>query len=149
MNFEGLKPIEILLVEDNPGDVRLAQEAFSDAKIPNRLNVVNDGVDALAFLHQEGEFANAPRAELIVLDINLPRKNGLEVLTEVKANEHLRRIPVVILTTSKSESDILQSYDLQASCYVTKPIDFDKFMEVMHTVEDFWLSTVRLPYKKD
>jgi two-component system response regulator len=147
MNSENLKQIEILLVEDNPGDVRLAQEAFSEAKIPNHINVVNDGVEALAFLHRKGEFANMPHVELIVLDINLPRKNGHEVLTEIKADKNLRSIPVVILTTSKSESDILQSYDLQASCFVTKPLDFDEFMNVMHTIEDFWLSTVKLPHK--
>jgi two-component system response regulator len=147
MNSENLKQIEILLVEDNPGDVRLAQEAFSETKIPNHLNVVNDGVEALAFLHRKGEFANMPHVELIVLDINLPRKNGHEVLTEIKADKNLRSIPVVILTTSKSESDILQSYDLQASCFVTKPLDFDEFMNVMHTIEDFWLSTVKLPHK--
>jgi len=149
MNPEASKPIEILLVEDNPGDVRLAQEAFREAKILNHLNIATDGIEALAFLRRSGEFNNAPKVDFIMLDINLPRKNGLEVLTEIKADETLRRTPVVILTTSKSEGDILQSYDLQASCYVTKPIDFDEFMNVMHTIEDFWLSIVKLPGKKD
>ena len=149
MNFERLGTIEILLVEDNPGDVRLAQEAFHEAKILNHLNIANDGVEALEFLRRQGKFADAPLIDLIMLDINLPRKNGLEVLSEIKADQTLRRTPVVILTTSKSEGDILKSYDLQASCYVSKPLDFGQFMDIMHTIEEFWLTVVKLPMNKD
>src|ERR1044071_451724 len=149
MNFERLGTIEILLVEDNPGDVRLAQEAFHEAKILNHLNIANDGVEALEFLRRQGKFADAPLIDLIMLDINLPRKNGLEVLSEMKADQTLRRTPVVILTTSKSEGDILKSYDLQASCYVSKPLDFGQFMDIMHTIEEFWLTVVKLPMNKD
>ncbi len=147
MNSESSNMIEILLVEDNPGDVRLAQEAFHEAKILNHVSIVNDGIEALAFLHRKGKYADQPYIDLIMLDINLPRKNGLEVLTEIKEDERLRRIPVVILTTSKSEIDVLKSYDLQASCYVTKPLDFNQFIDVMHAIEDFWLSVVKLPAK--
>ena len=149
MNAEKVGTIEILLVEDNPGDVRLAQEAFQEAKISNHLNVASDGVEALEFLRRHGKFANAPLVDLIILDINLPRKNGLEVLSEIKADQALRHTPVMILTTSKSESDILKSYDLQASCYVSKPLDFDQFMDIMHTIEEFWLNVVRLPVLKE
>ena len=127
----------------------VAQEAFLEAKIRNHLNIVNDGVEALEFLRRQGKFGGVPKVDLIMLDINLPRKNGLEVLSEIKVDQALRRIPVVILTTSKSEGDILKSYDLQASCYVAKPIDFDQFMEVMRTIEEFWLSVVKLPITRE
>jgi CheY-like chemotaxis protein len=149
MNSEIKYPIEILLVEDNPGDQRLAQEAFSEAQISNHLNIANDGVEALEFLRHQGKFAQSAKIDLIMLDINLPRKNGLEVLSEIKTDQLLRRIPVVVLTTSKSEGDILKSYDLQASCYISKPIDFDEFMNIMHTIEEFWLAVVKLPTTKE
>ena len=139
------KPVEILLVEDNPGDVRLTQEAFKDGKMLNKLHVVEDGMDALAFLKREGKYTGAPRPELILLDLNLPRKDGRDVLAEIKVDRDLKRIPVVILTTSCSEEDILRSYDLNANCYITKPVEFDKFIEVVKSIEDFWLAIVKLP----
>ena len=142
------KPIDILLVEDNPGDVRLTELALKENKIANNLHVAVDGIEAMKFLYRQDEYVDAPEPDVILLDLNLPRKDGREVLAEVKENDRLRHIPVVILTTSKAESDVLRSYDLQASCYVTKPIDFDEFMNVMHIIEDFWLSIVRLPGKK-
>jgi chemotaxis family two-component system response regulator Rcp1 len=141
------KPIEILLVEDNPGDVRLTQEAFNDGKILNKLHVVGDGIEALAFLNQEGEYADVPRPELILLDLNLPRKDGRDVLAEIKADGDLRRIPVVVLTTSCSEEDILKSYDLNANCYITKPVDLNQFIKVVKSIEDFWMTIVKLPSK--
>ena len=137
--------IEILLVEDNPGDVRLAQEALKDAKVRNNLHVARDGVEALAFLRREGKYADAPRPDLILLDLNLPKKDGREVLAEIKEDENLRRIPVVILTISKDEEDVLKTYNLHANCYVTKPLGLDRFMEVVQAIEDFWLSIVKLP----
>ena len=139
------KPIEILLVEDNPGDVRLTQEAFNDGKMLNNLHVVRDGIEALAFLNQEGEYADVPRPGLILLDLNLPRKDGRNVLAEIKADGDLRRIPVVVLTTSRSEEDILKSYDLNANCYITKPVDLNQFIEVVKSIEDFWMTVVKLP----
>ena len=139
------EPIEILLVEDNPGDVRLTQEALKEGKVINNLHVVGDGVKALAFLHREGEYADAPRPDVMLLDLNLPRMDGREVLAVVKTDEHLRRIPVVVLTVSKAEEDILKTYDLHANCYITKPIDLDQFMKVVRAIEDFWLSIVKLP----
>jgi len=132
-------------VEDNPGDVRLAQEALKDAKVRNNLHVAMDGVEALAFLRREGKYADAPHPDLILLDLNLPRKDGREVLEEIKSDENLRRIPVVILTMSKAEEDILKTYDLHANCYVTKPLDLDCFIEVVQAIEGFWFSIVRLP----
>ncbi len=138
-------PVEILLVEDNPGDVRLTQEALKEAKVRNNLYVVGDGEKALAFLHQEGEFKDAPRPDIILLDLNLPKKNGQEVLAEIKSDPSLRRIPVVILTTSKAEEDILRSYDLHANCYITKPVDFEQFIKVVQSIEEFWLTVVKLP----
>lgn len=138
-------PIEILLVEDNPGDVRLTVEALKDGKVSNRLSVVGDGVEAMAFLRREGKFANAPRPHLILLDLNLPKKDGREVLAEVKQDPSLKRIPVVILTTSQAEQDILRSYELHANAFITKPVDFEHFMNVVKSVEDFWLTIVRLP----
>jgi CheY-like chemotaxis protein len=137
--------VEILLVEDNPGDVRLTEEAFKDSKIRNRLSVVRDGVEAMAFLRREQEFALAPRPDIILLDLNLPRKDGREVLLEIKEDEHLRRIPVVVLTTSDDEHDILESYNLHANCYITKPVDLARFVTIIKNIEDFWLSIVRLP----
>lgn len=139
------KPIEILLVEDNPGDVRLTREVLKDAKVRNRISVAEDGVAAMDFLHREGKYADAPIPDLILLDLNLPKKHGREVLAEVKADEHLRRIPVVVLTVSKDEEDILRTYDLHANSYITKPVDLDQFMKVVEAIEDFWLTVVRLP----
>ncbi len=137
--------IEILLVEDNPGDVRLTVEAFKEARVLNNLSVVPDGVEALAFLRRQGAYCDARRPDIIFLDLNLPRKDGREVLAEIKGDESLRRIPVVILTTSQAEQDVLRSYDLHANCYITKPLDLDQFMEVIHSVEGFWLTVVKLP----
>jgi CheY-like chemotaxis protein len=137
--------IDILLVEDNEGDARLAREAMRDSKIRNTLHHVNDGEEAMAFLRRTGRFAAAPRPDLILLDLNLPRKDGREVLAEIKADESLKRIPVVILTVSSAEEDILRSYNLHANCYITKPLDLDQFVKVVRSVEDFWLTIVRLP----
>lgn len=139
------RPIEILLVEDNPGDVRLTQEAFRENKIRNKLNVVNDGEQALAFLRREGVYANVARPGLILLDLNLPRVDGREVLAQIKSDPELRHIPVVILTTSQAEEDIVKSYALHANCYITKPVDLERFMQVVKEVEHFWLSVVNLP----
>ena len=142
------RPIEILLVEDSPGDVRLTREALNESKVSNNLNVAVDGVEALAFLRREGVYADAPRPDIILLDLNMPRKDGREVLAEIKADPELRRIPVVILTTSTSDEDILKSYDLNANCYITKPVDFTQFIKVVLAVEDFWFSIVRLPDRR-
>lgn len=139
------KPIEILLVEDNEGDVRLTKEAFRDNKMKNNLNVVRDGVEAVAFLRRQSNYAGAPRPDLILLDLNLPKKDGREVLEEIKSDEDLKRIPVVVLTTSKAEEDILKAYDLHANCYVTKPVDLDEFVKVVKSIEEFWLAIVKLP----
>lgn len=139
------KPIEILLVEDSPGDVRLTQEVFKESKILNRLSVVMDGVEAMAFLRREGKYATAPSPDLILLDLNLPKKDGREVLAEIKSSEDLKRIPVVVLTISKAEEDILKAYELYANCYITKPIDLDQFVKVVKSIEDFWLTIVKLP----
>lgn len=136
---------DILLVEDSPGDVRLTREAFRTANPALRLHVAVDGVEALAFLGQQGVHANAPRPDLILLDLNLPRKDGRQVLAEIKEDPALKRIPVVVLTTSKAEEDILNTYDLHANCYISKPVDFEKFVTVVKTIDDFWLSVVRLP----
>ncbi len=140
-----LKPVEILLVEDNPGDIRLAQEGLREAKILNNLHVVKDGDEAVAFLHREGPYKNAPRPNIILLDLNLPKKNGREVLQEIKQNPALRQIPVVILTSSKAEEDIAKSYDLHANCYVCKPLDLDRFLQIIKAFEAFWLTVVELP----
>ena len=139
------KLVEILLVEDSPGDVRLIVEASKENKLRNKLDVVEDGIEAMAFLRREGKYANASRPDLILLDLNLPRKDGRETLAEIKADENLRRIPVVILTTSKAEEDILKAYNLNANCYITKPIGLDQFIKVVKSIEDFWLSIVKLP----
>jgi two-component system, chemotaxis family, response regulator Rcp1 len=146
-NEEISKNIEILLVEDNPADIRLAQEAFKDAKVRNILYTVGDGVEAMAFLRRQGKYADAGRPDLILLDLNLPKKDGREVLAEIKTDEHLKLIPVVILTVSKDEEDILKTYNLHANCYITKPIDFDQFMKVVKSIEEFWLTIVKLPPK--
>ena len=138
-------PIEILLVEDNAGDVRLTREALKDAKVLNTLHVVRDGEEAMDYLCRKGKYADAPRPDLVLLDLNLPRKDGREVLAEIKADEDLKRIPVVILTTSKSEEDVLKMYNLHANCYVTKPLDLDQFIRVVQAIEDFWFTVVRLP----
>ena len=142
---EESRPIEILLVEDNAGDVRLVKEALEENKFLNNLHVARDGVEAMEFLHKEGKYANAVRPDLILLDLNLPKKDGREVLASIKANQKIKHIPVVVLTTSKSEEDILKSYELQASCYVTKPVDLDQFLEVVKSIGDFWLAVVKLP----
>ena len=141
------RPIEILMVEDNPGDVRLTMEALKEAKVRNNLHTVVDGVEALAFLRREEGFAEAPRPDLVLLDLNLPRMNGREVLAEIKEDPDLRRIPVVILTISQAEQDIVKSYNLHANCYITKPVDLDQFLEVVKSIENFWLTVVMLPPK--
>jgi chemotaxis family two-component system response regulator Rcp1 len=139
------KPIDILLVEDNPGDVRLIQEAFKSGKIRNNLYIVHDGVKALDFLHQKDSFTEVPRPDLILLDLNLPKKDGRQVLEEIKYESDLRRIPVVILTSSKTDEDILRSYDLHANCYIPKPVDPNEFIHVIRSIESFWLTVVKLP----
>ena len=144
MNAES-RWIDILLVEDNPGDVRLTKEALKEAKVRNNLHVVEDGVAALHFLRREGEFSGVPRPDLILLDLNLPKKDGREVLEEIKADSALKTIPVVVLTTSHAEEDIVRSYNLHANCYVTKPVDLDQFIRIVKSIEDFWLTIVRLP----
>jgi CheY-like chemotaxis protein len=136
---------EILLVEDNPGDARLAQEALKEGRMTSRLKVVVDGVEAMAYLRRDGQYAGAPRPHLVLLDLNLPRKDGRQVLAEMKADEDLRRIPVVVLTTSQAEQDILRSYDLHANCYITKPVDLDRFISVVRSIEEYWCSVVTLP----
>jgi chemotaxis family two-component system response regulator Rcp1 len=139
------KPIEILLVEDNPGDVRLTQEALKEGKVRNSLHVAKDGVEAVAFLRRQPPHENAVRIDLILLDLNLPRKDGREVLAEIKADDALKRIPVVVLTTSKAELDILRAYNLHANCYIVKPVDLDQFLQVARLIEGFWLELVTLP----
>ena len=139
------EPIEILLVEDNPGDVRLTQEVLNDGKVRNNMSVVKDGVDAVSFLKQTGEYADAPRPDIVLLDLNLPKKDGREVLAEIKADSDLKNIPVVVLTTSGAEQDIVKAYDLHANCYITKPVDLDQFIRVIRSIEDFWLTIVKLP----
>jgi len=149
MNIEETgKPIEILLAEDSPGDARLTQEAFREGRVLNNLHIVGDGEEALAFLRREGKYAHAPRPDIILLDLNMPKKDGRETLAEIKSDESLKSIPVVILTISKSEEDILRSYNDHANCYITKPIDFGKFFDVVKSIEDFWFSIVRLPRRK-
>ena len=142
------RPIEILLVEDNPGDVRLTRESLKEGKVYNNLSVARDGVEALEFLHREGEFEDAPFPDLILLDLNLPRKNGRELLAEIKQDPDLKRIPVVILTTSKDEADILKTYNLHANCYITKPVSLDEFIIIVKSIESFWMTIVKLPPNK-
>jgi len=140
-----IRPIEILLVEDSPTDVLLAQEALEQAKVLNNLHVASDGVEALAFLRREAGYENAVRPDLILLDLNLPRKDGREVLAEIKEDEKLKRLPVVVLTTSKAEEDVHRAYGLHANCYITKPVDFDQFADVVKAIETFWFTIVALP----
>jgi chemotaxis family two-component system response regulator Rcp1 len=141
----GAVPIEVLLVEDSPGDVRLTREAFKDVKVHINLHVASDGAEAMEFLRREGAHSNAPRPDLILLDLNLPKKDGRQVLVEIKDSPTLKIIPVVILTTSASEADILRSYQLNANCYITKPVDLDEFLTVVKSIDNFWLSVVKLP----
>jgi CheY-like chemotaxis protein len=139
------RPIEILLVEDNPGDVRLTREALQEAKVRNHLAVATDGVEALAYLRRETPYEDAVRPDLVLLDLNLPRKDGREVLAAIKADPDLKRLPVVVLTTSTAQQDIHESYDLYANCYITKPVDLDQFLAIVTSIEDFWLTIVKLP----
>lgn len=140
-----LQRIEILLVEDNPGDVRLTQEALKEGKVFNNLNVVMDGVEALAYLRREGKYADAQLPDIVLLDLNLPKMDGREVLAAIKADEDLKRIPVVVLTTSKADEDVLRVYDLHANCYITKPVDLEQFLGVVKSIKDFWFTVVKLP----
>ena len=137
--------MKVLLVEDNPGDVRLTQEALKDSKLLEDLHVAYDGADAMAYLHREGQYTDASHPDLILLDLNLPRKDGREVLAEIKMNDELKHIPVVVLTTSKAEEDIIKTYNLHANCYIQKPIDFEQFLKVIKSIDNFWLTIVRLP----
>lgn len=145
MSQTNLRPIEILLVEDNPGDVLLTRRALKDGKIYTHLHVVEDGEEAMAFVRQQGRYSEAPLPDLILLDLNLPKMDGREVLNLLKADEKLKRIPVVVLTSSKAEEDVLRAYNLSANCYITKPVDCDQFFRVVKGIEDFWLSIVTLP----
>lgn len=143
-----LKPVNILLVEDSPGDIRLTQEALKESKLKIDLQVVMDGVEAMDYLNQQGKYKDLPRPDLILLDLNLPRKDGRQVLQEIKEDLKLRVIPVIVLTISKSEEDILRSYDLHANCYITKPLNLDKFLEIVKAIENFWFTIVTLPSGK-
>jgi CheY-like chemotaxis protein len=145
MTQPDLRPIEILLVEDSPSDTELTVEALREAKLRNHLSIVEDGVQAMEFLRRQGPFAHAPRPDVILLDLNLPRKDGRQVLAEIKADDGLKSIPVVVLTTSRAEQDVLRAYQLKANCYITKPVDFDQFLEVVRAIESFWLCVVTLP----
>lgn len=145
MAHSGGRPVEILLVEDNPGDVRLTIEALKEGKVSNNLAVVSDGVEALDYLHRRGAFRDVTMPDIILLDLNLPRMDGREVLREIKAHDKLRRIPIVVLTTSSAEEDILRSYDLHVNCYITKPVDMDQFIEAVKAIDQFWFSVVTLP----
>ncbi len=140
-----MRPIEILLVEDNQGDIRLTQEAFKEGKVLNNMSVVEDGEQAILYLRKQGKFVDAVIPDIILLDLNLPKKDGRQVLHEIKTEPHLKRIPVIILTTSAAEQDILEAYDNNANCYIRKPVDLNKFIEVVQKVEDFWLTIVKLP----
>ncbi|MBD2409537.1 response regulator [Nostoc calcicola FACHB-3891] len=138
-------PIEVLLVEDNPGDAQLTRIALEDSKISIHLNVVEDGVEAMAFLRKQEKYFNAVHPDIVLLDLNLPKKDGREVLAEIKADENLKRIPVVVLTTSQAEEDIIKAYNLSANCYITKPVDFDQFVKIVKSIENFWFAIVKLP----
>ncbi len=140
-----LRPIDILLIEDSPADVRLTREALKEARVLNALHVVQDGIAALAFLRKQGQYAGSPRPDLILLDLNLPKKDGREVLAEIKQDEDLKRIPVVVLTTSRAEEDVVRSYNLHANAYVAKPVDLAQFLHVIRSLEEFWLAVVTLP----
>ena len=146
--MSSIHPIEILLVEDNPGDVRLTQEALREGKVKNNLHVARDGVEALEFLRRKGKYKDAVRPDLVLLDLNLPLKDGREVLGEIKEDPELRMLPVVVLTTSSAEADILKSYSLHANCYITKPVDLEQFVKVVKSIDDFWLTVVRLPSER-
>lgn len=146
-DFNEKKLIEILLVEDNPGDIRLTQEGLKETKILNNLHIAMDGVEAMNFLRKVGKYANVPRPDLILLDLNLPKKDGREVLAEIKDDDDLKRIPVVILTVSQAEEDILKTYNRHANCYINKPVDFEQFLKVVQSIEDFWVGIVKLPNK--
>jgi CheY-like chemotaxis protein len=141
------RPIEVLLVEDNPADVRLTREAFKTGRVGSRLSVVSDGVEAMEFLHRTGKYTEAPRPDLVLLDLNLPRKSGREVLQEIKTDPVLRRIPVMVLTTSNAAQDLDRAYNLHANCYVAKPVDFEQFLSVVRSIEHFWFNIVTLPAK--
>jgi two-component system response regulator len=143
-----MRPIDILVVEDNPGDARLIKEVLNGNKIYCHLHIVKDGVEALNFLHKKEEFTDSPRPDLIFLDLNLPKKDGREVLAEIKSDDNLKQIPVVIMTISQAEEDIIKSYSLHANCYVTKPLDLDQFVKVVRSIEEFWFSLVKLPKKE-
>lgn len=146
MNINSLgRPADFLLVEDNPGDVRLTQEALKSHKVQNNLHVVTDGEEAMAFLRMQGKYANAPRPDIILLDLNLPRKDGREVLAEIKSDINLKAIPVVIITSSEAEQDVVKSYNLNANCYITKPVNLDQFIKVVQSINDFWFTIVKLP----
>ncbi len=147
MKQENARPVEVLLVEDSPSDAELTIEALREGKVRNHLSVVEDGVEALRFLRREANYANAPRPDLIMLDLNLPRKDGREVLAELKADPDLKSIPVVVLTTSRAEQDVLRAYNLHAKWYITKPVDFEQFLQVVRSIESFWLVVVTLPTK--
>ena len=150
MNFKGkIRPVEILLVDDNPGDIRLTQEALKDGKVLNNLHVAEDGLEALEFLRKKGEFKDEITPDLILLDLNLPKRNGREVLSEIKGDELLKHIPVVILTISRAEEDIIKSYELHANCYITKPVDMNQFIKIVRSIENFWFSIVKLPPNAD
>jgi len=142
---ENIRPIEILLVDDNPGDIRLTQEALKESKVFNNLHIVEDGMEALEFLRKKGRFKNEITPDIILLDLNLPKRNGREVLTEIKNDDLLKKIPVVILTISRAEEDILKSYELHANCYITKPVDMNQFIKIVRSIENFWFSIVKLP----
>ncbi len=145
INIANIMPIEVLLVEDNPGDAELTRIALQDSKISINLNVVEDGVEAMAFLRKQESYARKPHPDIVLLDLNLPRKDGREVLSEIKSDNNLKRIPVVVLTTSQSEEDILKAYNLAANCYITKPVDFDQFVKIVQSIENFWFAIVKLP----
>ncbi|BAY61232.1 two-component response regulator [Calothrix brevissima NIES-22] len=140
-----LMPIEVLLVEDNPGDAQLTRIALEDSKISVNLSVVEDGVEAMAFLRKQDKYATVPHPDIVLLDLNLPKKDGRQVLAEIKSDQHLKRIPVVVLTTSQAEEDIVKAYNLAANCYITKPVDFDQFVRIIRTIENFWFAIVKLP----
>jgi len=144
MSIKGFKVVDILLVEDSPSEVLLAKEAFEDSKIANNLHEVTDGVEAMRFLRKEGPYTRAPRPDPILLDLNLPKKDGREVLAKIKSDENLKRIPVVVLTTSKNESDVMRAYGLHANCYIVKPVNFEQFAQVVRSIEHFWFAVVTL-----
>lgn len=148
MNHGNANPINILLIEDNPADIRLTQEVLKEGKINNVLNIATDGEEALCYLNKEGEFASSPTPDIILLDLNLPKKDGREVLSEIKSNPKLSQIPVIILTTSTAEKDIVTTYQHHANCYISKPVDFNQFIDVVRSIENFWLSIVKLPPTK-